>query len=81
MEKQDYIALEEFRKALAEIAADREVFKNMIEAHEKEDVKMFQEIMKKLELDRPICIWVCRFICWIQHIIRCERVCTILCRW
>ncbi|NIR87068.1 hypothetical protein GWO13_05625 [Candidatus Bathyarchaeota archaeon] len=37
-EKEDYIKLEEFRAAIAKLTADREVFKNAIEAHEKLDV-------------------------------------------
>ena len=81
MQKDDNITLEEFREALARITADREIFKNMIEAHKREDASTFQDIVRKLELDQPRCIFVCRFICWIECVIRCERICTVFCRW
>ena len=79
MEKEDYIKLEEFREAIAKLTADRETFRNVIEAHEKQDVKRFQEILKRLELTRPHWIIVCWFICWIQCRIRCIRICRVLC--
>jgi len=80
MEKKGYIELEEFREIMAKLTADREIFKSIVEAHEKQDFEKFQSILGKLGFPRPRCIIVCRLICWVVHYIRCERACTILCR-
>lgn len=79
MEKEDYNKLEDFRKAIAKITADREAFRNIIKAHEEQDAERFQDILKKLELMPLHCIILCRFICWIESTIRCERICKLLC--
>ncbi len=79
MEKEDYNKLEEFREAIAKITADREAFRNIIQAHEKHDAERFQDILKKLELMPLHCIILCRFVCWLDYTIRCERICKVIC--
>ncbi len=79
MEKKDYNKLEEFREAIAKITADREAFRDIIKAHEKQDAKGFENILKGLELLPLHCIILCRFICWLECTIRCERICKAVC--
>ena len=79
MEKEFYDKLEEAREAIAKLTSDREVFKNIIEALDKRDVKRFQGILKELDL-LQFCIPVCRLICWMECHVRCELRCDWVCR-
>ena len=76
MEKEYYDELEMHREVLAKITADREVFRNIIDALDKKDVKRFQEILKGLDL-LPLCERVCETICRIVWAVKC----SISCRW
>lgn len=80
MEKEDLKTLETFREALAKITADRQVFTNMVEAYDRQDIGRLQEIVNKFDFHPPLCFFVCRTICWIEHTIRCAKVCEIICK-
>jgi hypothetical protein len=79
MEKEDMVTLEEFREALVKIAADKDLFHDLIHAHQREDIELLKDLMKKFEFRPPVCRVFCYFVCWVQHIIRCARVCDIIC--
>ena len=79
MEKEYYDELEMHREVLAKITADREVFRNIIDALDKKDVKRFQEILKGLDL-LPLCWRVCRIICWIECTVKCSIRCSFVCK-
>ncbi len=78
MEKEEYVNLEETREAIAKLTADRETFKNIIEAHEKQDVKRFQEILEEFGWPWPVRLFICRWLCWLHCHLHCVRVCRTL---
>ena len=79
MEKEDMATLEEFRQALAKITADRDLFNDLINAHQREDIELLKDMMKKFEFRPPVCMVFCHFICWVVRIVKCIRVCEIIC--
>ena len=80
MQKEDLKTLETVREALAKITADKAVFDKMIEAYEKEDIKGLEGIVKKFDYPIIICRVLVRFICWVVYVIKCVRVCILICK-
>lgn len=72
-----FMDVEEIRKfgeIEAKLSKDRKTLENLIEVYESQDVKKFQELLKRLELTR-----FCVFICYWIRILICKRDCRILC--
>lgn len=77
--KEDLRTLDELRGAIAKITADRETFNNLVEAYGKENVESYESILKKFDFPPPICRLVCDFVCWVIRIVKCERICRVVC--
>ena len=74
MEKDFFNEMEKQREMMHKLTADREAFRNLIEAYVKEDYQKFTDILKKLQIF-PYCWWLCKWICYMRCEWRCHMVC------
>ena len=74
MENTEYSRLQQFGEVVAKLTADREAFKNIVEAYDKQDVERFQAELKRLNI-AEYCVLVCRWLCLKRCVIFCRRVC------
>lgn len=75
MKNKDHWKLAEFGEAIAKLTADREAFKKVFEAYEKQDVEKFQAELKRLHIEKfreRICHWLC--------LKKCVIICRMMCR-
>lgn len=75
MDKEFINEMEKQREVMQKLTADREVFKNLIEAYFREDHERFASILDKLQII-PYCTWICRWICYTRCEFMCHKICV-----
>jgi len=74
LENKEYSRLKEFGDVVSKLAADREAFKNVVEAYDRQDVERFQAELERLNIAK-YCVLICRWLCLKKCVIFCRRVC------
>ena len=77
--KEDMKTLDEFRQAISKITSDKGTFNKLMDAYRVEDIDTCKEIFKEFDFRPPICHLMCQFVCWVERIVRCYRICRAIC--